>query len=124
VKKPGRKAGEDAWKIYKQEVKQRNLSRRFVQSMAELRATFDRAGAPKKVLVIVGDGSFCNRTILSGTPDLEKTPACASARPKGIAASIPKTSSLPIRFASTKTFPGKQRRSSMVANAAGSVIKK
>jgi len=54
VKKPGRKAGEDAWKIYKQEVKQRNLSRRFVQSMAELRATFDRAGAPKKVLVIVG----------------------------------------------------------------------
>jgi hypothetical protein len=69
VKKPGRKAGEEAWKIYKQEVKQRNLSRRFVQSMAELRATFDRAGVPKKVLVIVGDGSFCNRTVLSGIPD-------------------------------------------------------
>jgi len=37
--------------------------------MAELRATFDHAGAPQKVLVIVGDGSFCNRTVLSGIPD-------------------------------------------------------
>jgi hypothetical protein len=69
VKKPGRRAGEEAWQAYKQEVKQRNLSRRFVQSMAELRATFDHAGAQKKVLVIVGDGSFCNRTVLAGIPD-------------------------------------------------------
>jgi hypothetical protein len=69
VKKPGRRAGEQAWKIYKQEVKERNLSRRFVRSTAELRETFDRAGAEKKVLVIVGDGSFCNRTVLSGMPD-------------------------------------------------------
>jgi hypothetical protein len=69
VKKPGRRAGEEAWKIYKQEVKERNLSRRFVQSMAELRQTFDRVGARKKVLVVVGDGSFCNRTVLSGIPD-------------------------------------------------------
>jgi hypothetical protein len=69
VKKPGHRADEQAWKIYKQEVKARNLSRRFVQSMTELRATFDHAGAPKKVLVIVGDGSFCNRTVLAGIPD-------------------------------------------------------
>lgn len=69
VKKPGRRAGEDAWKAYKQEVKERNLSRRFVRSMGELRATFDRAGAQKKVLVVVGDGSFCNRTVLSAIPD-------------------------------------------------------
>jgi hypothetical protein len=69
VKKPGRRAGEQAWKIYKQEVKARNLSRRFVQSMTQLRATFDHAGAQKKVLVIVGDGSFCNRTVLAGIPD-------------------------------------------------------
>jgi hypothetical protein len=69
VKKPGRRASEEAWQIYKLEVKARNLSRRFVQSMTELRAIFDHAGAPKKVLVIVGDGSFCNRTVLSGIPD-------------------------------------------------------
>jgi hypothetical protein len=69
VKKPGRRAGEEAWKIYQQEVKERNLSRRFVQSMAELRETFDRTGAHQKVLVIVGDGSFCNRSVLAGIPD-------------------------------------------------------
>jgi hypothetical protein len=69
VKKPGRRASEEAWRIYKQEVKQRNLSRRFTQSMAELREAFDRAGARKKILVVVGDGSFCNRTVLSAIPD-------------------------------------------------------
>jgi len=37
--------------------------------MVELRQTFDHAGAQKKVLVIVGDGSFCNRTVLAGVPD-------------------------------------------------------
>jgi|SRR5579871_285729 len=68
VKKPGRRASEEAWNLYKQEIKQRNLSRRFVQSMAELRYSFDRAGAGRKLLVIVGDGSFCNRTVLSGIP--------------------------------------------------------
>jgi hypothetical protein len=69
VKKPGRGADEEAWKIYKQEVKQRNLSRRFVQSMAEVRQAFDRAGARQKILVIAGDGSFCNRTVFSAIPD-------------------------------------------------------
>lgn len=69
VKKPGRRADEEAWKIYKQKVKERNLSRRFVQSMAELRTAFDGAGAPERVLVMVGDGSFCNRTVLAGIPD-------------------------------------------------------
>jgi hypothetical protein len=69
VKKPGRRAGEEAWKIYQREVKEHNLSRRFVHSMAQLRAAFDRAGAPKKTLVIVGDGSFCNRTVFSAVPE-------------------------------------------------------
>ncbi len=69
VKKPGRRASEEAWQIYKQEVKERNLSRRFVRSMAELRQTFDHAGAQNKVLVMVGDGSFCNRTVLAGIPE-------------------------------------------------------
>ena len=69
VKKPGRQADEEAWKIYTQEVKQRNLSRRFVQSMAEVRQAFDGAGARQKILVIAGDGSFCNRTVFSAIPD-------------------------------------------------------
>jgi hypothetical protein len=69
IKKPGRRADEQAWKIYRQEVKERNLSQRFVQSMAGMRQAFDRAGAQKKLLVIVGDGSFCNRTVFSAIPD-------------------------------------------------------
>jgi hypothetical protein len=69
VRKPGRSAGEEAWKVYKQEVKERNLSRRFVDSMAEIRQAFDRAGAQEKFLVIAGDGSFCNRTVFSSIPE-------------------------------------------------------
>jgi hypothetical protein len=58
VKKPSRRAGEEAWKAYKQEVKLRNLSRRFVQSMGERRATFDNAGAQKKVVLYVGEAAL------------------------------------------------------------------
>jgi hypothetical protein len=54
VKKPGRRATEEAWKVYKQEVKERNPSRRFVDSMAELRRAFNDAGAAHKSLFIAG----------------------------------------------------------------------
>lgn len=69
VKKPGRRAGDQAWELYRQAVKERNLSRRFVLSMAELRQAFDNAGAAGKMLVVAGDGSFCNRTVFAGVPD-------------------------------------------------------
>jgi hypothetical protein len=69
IKKPRRQASEEVWKVYKQEVKKCNLSHRFVQSMAEMRQAFDQAEARKKVLVIVGDASFCNRTVFSAVPD-------------------------------------------------------
>lgn len=69
VKKPGRRASEQDWNVYKRERKERNLSHRFVQSMAEMRQVFDRVGAWKKLLVIVGDGSFCNRTVFSAIPE-------------------------------------------------------
>jgi hypothetical protein len=69
VKKPGRSADEQTWETYKEEIKKRNLSQRFVQSMAELRRAFDQVGAAQKVIVIAGDGSFCNRTVFAGIPD-------------------------------------------------------
>jgi len=69
VKKPGRRASEEDWKLYRQAVKARNLSQRFVQSMAEMRQAFDRAGGQRKLLVVVGDGSFCNRTAFSVIPE-------------------------------------------------------
>jgi hypothetical protein len=69
VKKPGRRADEQTWETYREEKKKRNLSQRFVQSMAQLRSGFDEAGAEQKVIVIAGDGSFCNRTVFAGIPD-------------------------------------------------------
>ena len=62
VKKPSRKAGEEAWKEYKRMTTLYNLSQRFVQSATQLRRQLDAAGGKDKILVLAGDGSFCNRT--------------------------------------------------------------
>jgi hypothetical protein len=139
VKKPGRRADEEAWKIYKQEVKERNLSRRFVHSMAELRATFDRAGAQKKVLVIVGDGSFCNRTVLSGIPQrvvliarTRKDASLCFRAPEGERRFYSKDKFTPdqvrldqnIPWQTTKIFyGGKRRKVRYAANGARSVMR-
>jgi DDE superfamily endonuclease len=69
VKKPSRKASEEAWKEYKRMTKLYNLSQRFVQTMTQLRQQLDAAGGLKKVLVLAGDGSFCNRTCLRAARD-------------------------------------------------------
>jgi hypothetical protein len=69
VKKPGKRASEEAWQQYQQDRKRFNLSQRFVQSMAQLRIALDQAGGAKKTLVIAGDGSFCNRTGLATIPE-------------------------------------------------------
>lgn len=69
VKKPGKRADESAWQQYREDRKLYNLSQRFVQSMAELRTALDDAGGERKILVIAGDGSFCNRTVLATLPE-------------------------------------------------------
>ena len=69
VKKPGKRADETVWQQYKEDRKLHNLSQRFVQSMAELRTALDEAGGERKILVIAGDGSFCNRTVLGTLPE-------------------------------------------------------
>ncbi len=69
VKKPGKRAGQDAWQQYRQDRQRFNLSQRFVQTMAHLRAALDQAGGASKTLVIAGDGSFCNRTVLATIPE-------------------------------------------------------
>jgi hypothetical protein len=69
IKKPSRKAGDEAWKDYKKMTKLHNLSQRFVQSLTALRQQLDAAGGEKKVLVLAGDGSFCNRTCLRAARD-------------------------------------------------------
>ena len=69
VKKPGRRADAAAWAQYKEDRKRFNLSQRFCQTMAGLRAALDQAGGQLKTLVIAGDGSFCNRTALASIPE-------------------------------------------------------
>lgn len=69
VKKPSRKASPESWQEYKQAVKQHNLSQQFVQMMGALRQALDAAGGKHKILVLAGDGSFCNRTCLRARRD-------------------------------------------------------
>jgi hypothetical protein len=69
VQKPSRKAKPEAWKQYREAIKQYNLSRRFVGTMGQLRLELDRAGGEKKILVLAVDGSFCNRTCFRAPRD-------------------------------------------------------
>ena len=64
VKKPGRRAKPEDWQAYQLASKQHNLSQRFVATMGRLRQALDGAGSGNKILVLAGDGSFCNRTCL------------------------------------------------------------
>jgi len=78
VKRPGKKASAEMQKQYREAVKQLNLSRSFVDMGKQLRQELDQAGGSKKVLVLAGDGSFCNRTCFGEIP--ERTVLLARAR--------------------------------------------
>jgi len=69
IKRPGKKATEEMKKQYKEAVKQKNLSRSFVDMGKQLRQELDDAGGKDKVLVLAGDGSFCNRTCFGDIPE-------------------------------------------------------
>jgi hypothetical protein len=69
VKKPSRKAQPEAWEQYKEAIKQHNLSQSFVGMMNQLRLELDLAGGEQKILVLAGDGSFCNRTCFRAPRD-------------------------------------------------------
>ena len=64
VKKPGKKAAEADWKEYRRQKKEKNLSVQLVALTQELRERLNQTGHSAKRLVQVGDGSFCNRTVL------------------------------------------------------------
>jgi DDE superfamily endonuclease len=78
VKRPGRKATMEEWKCYRAAVRQYNLSQKFVSMMKDLRLALSVAGASAKILVMVVDGSFCNRTVFGSSAD--KTEIIARAR--------------------------------------------
>lgn len=78
LKRPGKKATAEMQQQYREAVKQKNLSRSFVRMGQQLRHELDQAGSPHKLLVLAGDGSFCNRTCFGEIP--ERTVLLARAR--------------------------------------------
>jgi hypothetical protein len=69
VKRPPSRAPEEEKKAYRLERKKRNLSTQFVAMMAKLRGALDTAGGAAKILMLAGDGSFCNRTVFQAQRD-------------------------------------------------------
>lgn len=68
IKRPGRKATPEMQQQYREAVKQKNFSRSFVEMGKQLRQELDEAGGRDKLLVLAGDGSFCNRTCFGDIP--------------------------------------------------------
>jgi len=62
VKKPGKNASPEERLAWKQKTKELNLSTRSVENIHGVRGSLDAAGAADRILLIVGDNSFCNRT--------------------------------------------------------------
>jgi hypothetical protein len=78
LKHPARKAPPEQWAAWKQALKKNNLSTHAVAIIADLRNSLDQAGQRRKRLLMVGDGSFCNRTLF--TASLDRTEIIARAR--------------------------------------------
>ena len=64
LKKPGKKASEQEVVTYQERKKKYNLSSIFTQEVKKLREALDQEGGKNKKLLMVGDGSFCNRTCM------------------------------------------------------------
>lgn len=60
IKKPRKSASEEECNAYKEKTKTHNLSSIFVAEVNNLRTRLNEM-APEKKLLMVGDGSFCNR---------------------------------------------------------------
>jgi hypothetical protein len=64
VKKPGKHVSEADLQEYRRQKKQKNLSVQFVTLTQEVRERLNQSGHQAKRLFQIGDGSFCNRTVL------------------------------------------------------------
>lgn len=78
VKRPGKRAGEEAQRAYRRRRKEQNLSTHCARMMGALRESLDAAGGRAKLLVLPLDGSFCNRTVFGAARD--RTELIARAR--------------------------------------------
>lgn len=71
VRKPGKNATDADWQRYRAQVKERLTSKQARATLAELREDLDAAGASARPLLVVLDGSFCNRVLMEEA--LERT---------------------------------------------------
>jgi hypothetical protein len=63
LKKPGKRASQEEWRVYRHLKKEINLSCSAVQQLTQLRKGLDNTEATHRPLWAVLDGSFCNRTL-------------------------------------------------------------
>jgi hypothetical protein len=63
VKKPGKRATKDDWEAYEKEKKEQNLTQLGAALIKKIRDLCDEFGYQDKDLIIVADGSYCNRRI-------------------------------------------------------------
>jgi hypothetical protein len=110
VKRPGKKASEEMHQQYREAAKQKNLSRSFVEMGQQLRRELDDAGGRNKVLVLTGDGSFCNRTCFAEIPERSVLLVRARKDAKLCYRALVSADGCPRRFYGTEKFTPEQVR--------------
>lgn len=67
AKKPkkGTKDYKEKTEAYKEAKKTHNLPARALETLSKIRDLLDRAGAAKKIAIIIADGAFCNRRMFT-----------------------------------------------------------
>jgi DDE superfamily endonuclease len=63
LKKPGKRASDEQHQQYRELKKEHNLSTQTLEVIKGLRASLDQRGGADRLLLIVGDGSFSNKTM-------------------------------------------------------------
>src|SRR5438309_3308271 len=69
IKKPGKRASPEQLQQYNQLKKIKNLSTQSLEVVRDLRASLDQRGGAARGLLMVGDGSFANKTIFKAELD-------------------------------------------------------
>jgi hypothetical protein len=78
VKRPGSRASDQEWEVFRREQRERNLSRDALDMIVGLRSRLDHLGGSDRTLVMSMDGSFCNRTVFRS--DLDRVTLLARTR--------------------------------------------
>jgi len=69
LKKPGKRASEEEHKEYSRLKKEKNLSTHALELVGDLRQSLDQRGGAARWLLMVGDGSFANKTMFKAQLD-------------------------------------------------------